>query len=269
MNDIILSASYSESLRDKARHYHDCHQLLFITEGEAEVTVAERRYIAQGGSIIIISRLEEHSIRITSPVYKRFAVRISPDIALMGNKSYLLFSVLTNRPAAFSHIADLSDMQGSAEALFKKLVEEKAECLPLGDEQCYTLLKLLLILLYRHSPKLFLRDDTSAVKTVKSIQSQLENNYGREYRLEQLAEEFNISKYYLSHTFKKITGYSPMSYLQYCRIAAAKKYLAETGIPISSIIELCGFSDNSNFSRSFKEQTGITPTEFRKKYNIK
>ena len=57
-----------------------------------------------------------------------------------------------------------------------------------------------------------------------------------------------------------------MGYLQSCRMVAAKKYLAGTSKSIGEIVEICGFSDSSNFSRSFKEQVGCTPSEFRKKY---
>lgn len=269
LNNLIYGASYKESLRDKARHYHDCHQLLFITEGQAEITVADKKYLAKAGHIVIISRFEEHSIRIMSPLYKRYALRVCSDIAFSRSTDYLLLSVLTNRPATFSHITDLSAHREEVQALFEKLVREKTENLPLCDEVCHALFKQLLILLYRQQPALFLQEDTSAAKIVKSVQTELETHYEREHNLQTLAASFHINKYYLVHMFKKITGYAPMRYLLHCRIAATKKYLAETQIPIGDIIELCGFRDSSNFSRSFKEQTQMTPTEFRKKYGSK
>lgn len=269
MNNLISGASYKESLREKARHDHDCHQLLFITEGQAEITVADKTYLAKAGHIVIISRFEEHSIRITSPIYKRYALRVCSDIAFSRRTDYLLLSVLTNRPATFSHIADLSARKADVQALFERLVREKAENQPLCDEACHALFKQLLILLYRQQPALFLQADSSAAKIVKSVQTELETHYEQEHSLQTLAASFHISKYYLAHTFKKITGYAPIRYLQHCRIAAAKKYLAETQIPIGDIIELCGFRDSSNFSRSFKEHTNVTPTEFRKSYGLK
>jgi len=42
--------------------------------------------------------------------------------------------------------------------------------------------------------------------------------------------------------------------------------LAETDWEIGTIVEECGFSDNSNFSRTFKKTTGLSPTEFRKQF---
>ena len=64
----------------------------------------------------------------------------------------------------------------------------------------------------------------------------------------------------------KDTGMSVMEYLLSCRMASAKRMLAGTQMGIGEIVERCGFSDNSNFSRTFKALNGMSPTDFRKKY---
>ena len=81
--------------------------------------------------------------------------------------------------------------------------------------------------------------------------------------IKELAKKYNLSISSLSHQFKKITGMSVMNYLLSCRIAGAKNLLAKTDLSIGEITELCGFSDNSNFSRTFKKLNGISPTRFR------
>ncbi|MBQ8793661.1 MAG: helix-turn-helix transcriptional regulator, partial [Clostridia bacterium] len=59
---------------------------------------------------------------------------------------------------------------------------------------------------------------------------------------------------------------SVMDYLLSCRIAAAKNMLAKTDKSISEIVESCGFSDNSNFNRTFKKLNNMSPSEFRTKF---
>ena len=81
-----------------------------------------------------------------------------------------------------------------------------------------------------------------------------------------IAKELGYHPKYLSHLFKSATGNSVMGYLQSCRIAEANKCLAQTDMRIGEIVEHCGFSDSSNFSRTFRAVTGLSPSEFRKQY---
>ena len=82
--------------------------------------------------------------------------------------------------------------------------------------------------------------------------------------LSELALGYHISESHLSHIFKSVTGYAPIEYLMSCRLSAAKNLLSSSDKSIKEIIDLCGFSDESNFSRTFKKKVGMTPTEFRK-----
>ena len=63
---------------------------------------------------------------------------------------------------------------------------------------------------------------------------------------------------------RNVTGLAPSASIQF--MAKAKQMLAETDSSIGAIVEKCGFSDDSNFSRSFKKLTGLSPSGFRKKY---
>ena len=84
-------------------------------------------------------------------------------------------------------------------------------------------------------------------------------------KLDELARRVNVSRYYLSHSFKSVTGYGVRQYQILCRIAAAKEKLAVTDMPVSEICFEVGFSDLSNFSRYFGKTVGCTPGEYRKK----
>ena len=99
-----------------------------------------------------------------------------------------------------------------------------------------------------------------------AIQKSFEQDCSRLYTLEELARQYSISPSSLSHQFKKLTGASVMGYLLSCRMASAKHYLTATNAGIAEIVEKCGFSDSSNFSRTFKKRNGISPTEFRNRY---
>lgn len=133
----------------------------------------------------------------------------------------------------------------------------------LADEMEQLLVKQLLITLYRCTSLNF---DNTYDDIAVAIRRQFENEYHNYFSLAMLAKQHSLSISSLSHRFRAATGASPMEYLQSCRMENAKQMLAETDSGIRQIVEKCGFSDNSNFSRNFKKLTGLSPSGFRKKY---
>ena len=83
-----------------------------------------------------------------------------------------------------------------------------------------------------------------------------------------LGEAAKIAHYNSSHfstTFHKQIGMPYNAYLNLLKISYAKELLLSTGLKIAEICFECGFSSQSNFLRIFKEQTGLTPSQFRRK----
>lgn len=260
MESMILSAEYSENIHHKLMHYHDCHQLLYITHGRILITVSGNKYAVGPGTAVLISRFEEHSIQVESESYQRYTLRITPEAGL----SDPLLSLLVNRPESFRHALQLHDASG-AEMLLKRILQEFTGNDPLNGKMMDLLLFQLLIDIYRAQPQtLPYREDALAL--VRSIQHQFETDYASQCTLQSLSAQYHISQSHLSHLFKDITGTSVMGYLNSCRFAAARRYLAETDLEVGRIVELCGFSDCSNFSRSFKASTGYSPTAYRSKF---
>lgn len=263
---MILSAVYSEGQAHKHRHYHDCYQILYIVKGSAQVEVGGQVHQAAAGSLLIFSRLEQHSVSARSVDYCRYVIEISPQISQGAQLSPKVLSVLVNRPEGFSNMVQVDVKRSELEQIFRQIVEEK-EAPGLQSEDLQSLLlQQLLIHIYRQLPNPMPEVSDESFDMVHKIQKQFEKSYAENVTLAQVAREYGLSASYLSHIFKKVTGHSLMGYLQSCRMAAAKKYLAGTSKSIGEIVEMCGFSDSSNFSRSFKEQVGCTPSEFRKKY---
>ena len=90
--------------------------------------------------------------------------------------------------------------------------------------------------------------------------------YGKDITLEQVAERVCLSPAYFSKVFKRETGQGFAEYLTEIRIAAAKKYLAETRESVKNIAALVGYQDEKYFSKVFKKTVGIKPTVYRSLY---
>lgn len=264
METIIHEAYFSKETRKKSTHYHDCHQLIFVARGSVEVTINETPYTATPGSIVIFNRFENHSINILTSEYERYVLRISP---FSGNTGKI-YALLANRPKGFRNVLNVSDAHALVESLFKRIIQEAGSSEIMKEDMLQLLINELLIVIYRRIDSNLISLDAENTEYIYELQRRFETQYAQAYTLEALAEEYNISPSSLSHQFKKVTGASVMDYLLSCRMASAKKYLTDTHISIGEIVELCGFSDNSNFSRTFKKLNGISPSAFREQYRI-
>ncbi len=259
----ILSAKYSDDVKGFLRHFHDAHELLYVISGRILVNVGGEEREAGEGSLLVFSRFEEHSVRVLTPEYRRFTLLISPDVVL-GTDNYILSSILINRGGGFDRVIDFKKDENQISLLMKRMACEYLEKPPMYEKALDSMLMCLLVYLYRARPRLFLENENTNTEIVREIQGRFERDYAEHFTLSALASEYHISTSHLSHIFKGVTGYSPIEYLIICRFSVAKKLLSSTDKSIKEIVDLCGFSDESNFSRTFKEKVGMSPTEFRK-----
>ena len=99
---------------------------------------------------------------------------------------------------------------------------------------------------------------------IQSIISYMEENFSEELGLENIADNFNTTPKYLSKLIKDKLGINFIDYLAGLRINKAKILLTETNKSISEIFQAVGFNNRNTFIRTFKKNTGLTPSEFRK-----
>lgn len=88
--------------------------------------------------------------------------------------------------------------------------------------------------------------------------------YAEALTLGKLAELFHGSPYHLQRTFKRIQGMSPAAYILQIRMNKACQLLSQTELPITDIAFAVGIPNTSHFSTQFLNQTGRTPTNYRK-----
>lgn len=91
----------------------------------------------------------------------------------------------------------------------------------------------------------------------------IKNNFNKDISLDDVSRAANISPYYFSKIFKEGTGQNFIEYLTNIRIEKAKELLDTTEHSMKEICTICGYSDPNYFSRSFKKNVGVTPTEYK------
>ena len=85
-----------------------------------------------------------------------------------------------------------------------------------------------------------------------------------EVTLEALAQECGLSRSHFARAFKKTTGLPAHRWLLDRRIERARELLLNSALPIADVADLCGFADQSHFTRVFTNALGVSPGEWRR-----
>lgn len=92
------------------------------------------------------------------------------------------------------------------------------------------------------------------------IDANLEANVG----LDRLSEIAGLSRCHFARAFKQSAGATPHNFLIHRRLCKARDLLRDTNLPLAEIAVAAGFSDQSHFSRRFRQYVGVSPNAFRR-----
>lgn len=102
---------------------------------------------------------------------------------------------------------------------------------------------------------------------IREAQDYIEKNYQEKITIDELASRLAISRRNLERRFKKVTYNSIVEYVQRVRIEAAKMSLESNRENVNEAMYKAGYNDIKAFRTIFKKYTGVSPVEYRNKYN--
>ena len=91
-------------------------------------------------------------------------------------------------------------------------------------------------------------------------------NFAEQIEVASLAELVGVSGSQLNRRFRKLFGIAPMQFVLRARVNAARTILSRGSGSLGEVALECGFYDQGQFGRIFKRETGLTPGEYRKRY---
>ena len=91
----------------------------------------------------------------------------------------------------------------------------------------------------------------------------IDTNYGKQIKIEDIAEELGVDRKYLRNLFFKYLGISTKDYLTNVRIEKAKELLSQNSMAVGEISLCVGYADALAFSKIFKKHVGVSPSEYR------
>lgn len=102
---------------------------------------------------------------------------------------------------------------------------------------------------------------------IKQAQEFIEANVTEPLAVDMLASRFAIGRRHFERRFKKATNNSPLEYIQRVKIEAAKKMFERSSRNVNEVMYEIGYNDPKSFRTVFKKFTGLSPTEYRTRYN--
>lgn len=232
-------------------HYHRDFEILYVDNGVAYFQISGRRFEARSGSLILINPFEPHFIEIKSDSYAHRCVDFDLNILDLPEANKLLSEEL----CFANHISDATHLLHYFNLCFDAEVNK--------DKGWEIRAKGSLLVLFS-----LLDDYIGRVGSAKEqifareILRFLEDNFAQNITSAELAAKLSYNHSYFCRRFKKVFACSFSEYLNIYRISKAKEFLNEHSVSETAL--LSGFSSVSYFTTSFKRNTGMTPSEYKK-----
>jgi transcriptional regulator GlxA family with amidase domain len=102
---------------------------------------------------------------------------------------------------------------------------------------------------------------------IKKAQTFIEGNFQNKITVDEIASMFSLSRRNLERRFKRATANTVVEYIQRVKIEAAKMSLESSHENVNEVMYKVGYTDTKAFRTTFKKLTGISPVQYRTKYN--
>ena len=247
-------------------HVHTELELLYIKRGTLDVSTDSGSYILNPGDFIIFNQNSPHSTYASfDAIYNtmQFNLRgifddedVKELLSPSDNIPYLLPYIIFKRNT--KDYDKLFSLHLRIEEHYK-LMHEYPEFIKADFYSLYDFLALNGFFL----PKPVEIASATFSRIIKAV-NYINENYEEQISLEFLSSKFNFAPEYLCRSFKKVTGYTIVEYINYVRVKNAEKMMIYQKHSLGEIGRAVGFASQSYFIKTFKKFLRYTPLEYKK-----
>lgn len=246
-------------------HWHQCLEMLFISQGYGIVIVDNQQYTLRPGRLFVFPPFKLHKVFVEQSDrnhYIRTTVHL--DHQLLDG----FLSCFPQRRAHFSrlwgaesdaHIFDLADNAQHIETILESFQRLQLAATPQWEDIAMMILQLM-----EFMPEQQVKRKTVSRTTASKVMQWIEENYVMKFSLAELSAAIGLSQSYISRVFSQETGGSVVDYLATRRIKRACELLRSTDMRIEEVGSQCGFTDTPYFITCFRKLIGRTPLQYRK-----
>lgn len=254
-------------------HFHQEYEIYLLLKGQRQIFFDNRAYIAEPGSLILVDSGQihmSHSVQgDPTAEYERLILYIDRSKVEQYDR---VFPEL--KMAEFIHrhygIYKLSERQlASILQMYRQVMQEMDDQLPCSQTAVDLKIIGAFIDFWReNTPVSFLQDknskNTGKYTAVYAVSDYVSTHFCENITLDDLASRFYISKYYLSRSFREVTGVGISEYVNILRVQRAQSLLQDKGMTISQVAAAVGFESISYFEKIFKRHLALAPAQYRK-----
>lgn len=250
-------------------HYHEFDKLILLLNGRVTYVVEGVTYFLQPWDILLVQHNMIHR-PIIDPAepYERVVVWLGRDwLTSRSDPGEALDTCFhTARDRGFH----LLRVDGNRRLQYMQTIQQLEESLcsrefgagRLSDTLCQQLLIAVNRDLLRSRTAAEAQDSYRVDPKMEEILKYIAQHLEEDLSVDALAKRFFLSRYYLMHRFKAVTGYSVHQYISQKRLLRAGELIRE-GVPVMKAAEQAGFSEYSTFLRAFQNTFHMSPREFR------
>ena len=264
---------FNDKQRIEPIHIHDFDELAIVSGGAGIHIIDDEKYPIIRGDVFVIQGDHRHGfddtrdLHLTNFLFRRdyFEQLKKEFVHLPGFNALFVNEPLYRKNQKFKSKLHLNFRQfREISQLMTSMKNELKDEQPGSNEVIQRNLEILIIKLCRYYSNVEAPNSKMLLRISTAIDF-MENNFEQKISVSKLAKITFMSESSFRHTFKNITGLSPIDFLIRLRIGKATEIMTETpGINVTETAMKTGFDDSSYFAKKFKKIIGISPMAFLK-----
>ena len=249
-------------------HYHDFDKVVLLLSGRVNYTVEGKRYFLQPGDLLLVQHNMTHVPEIDPSLpYERMILWIDKDyLAAIGGDRADLARCFTLAHERSFHLLRLHREEQKKLLHLFRLLEDALNSAESGHELLAETYFLQLLLVLNRAAAEDHSDELQSTcrydPKMEEIMRYIEGNLASDLSVEALSSRFYLSRYYLMHRFKEVSGYTLHRYINQKRLQYACE-LIRRGDNIMKAAEQAGFQEYSTFLRLFRSHYTVSPRAFQ------
>lgn len=233
-------------------NFHENPEILWFVGGKGYVLYDDRKLPVGAGDTVVVNPYAVHQV--------------------VSDEELVYFCLIIDKDFCRQHAVDIRELQfteqirdAQLDELLSRVVEERGRSKPFAyTAMMASALEVLLYLCRNYSaPRTApVPVDSSERKLVGAAIHYIKDHIAEKLTVDDIAASVGLSKYYFLREFKRLTGFTPVSYINILRCEYAKELLRNGKYKVREVAVMCGFENDSYFANVFKKHTGMLPSQF-------